>query len=670
MTYTSSSSSSTDGTAVPINSSLEHIIIQSSSSPPSTPSVSKSSSSSSFRSSLLSYLSTIVATFHFYSAKYSLVPFLFVCCIALVPIIICAGLYYNTYMQNTPLRGGGLLVAFGFELLITYVILYIQRRLIVPIYHYSQTLITQPTTKITTNPDKTLSSSSSSLPYSYYILLSLVYLTNGFLCLVLIFTILGGFVSMGRIIPLVSSSSESTTIYDPPLWSILALSSFGLTIQLLWITVAGDIGINILTYIWSKLSMYLPEKYKYRTTKNKINILSSSSPTKPIEVENPITVETLANNQITNTNTSQHKHTSTKGSSICTSLISCSSRNCRVCLRGNWKPFPLGFALFLLTGIIIASITGLIQGHDYPTLKYTTIPLARLPSSLNGFRITAITDTHIGPAIGGTKLNYAIDLAISTSPDIIVLVGDIIDGDEVLMRPALDSLRKLGQYCNYTYHQQHHPYQRSCQGVYYVSGNHCSDIGTLRDKLLLFQYEYGITILHNKLISIGLGSSNNNNTTSMDDTFDLVGVPDWTLSRTSKDEINHPSTSLSRLYPPVDPLLLAPHDLFSTVKNRNTSRELIVLAHQPAHGSQAAEVGTGLLISGHVHGGQFTPIHTIAKASNKFFRGLEQATREETDYSNPQPMYAYTSYGTYQWGPLVRQFAPNEVSVLDLQSTR
>ncbi len=107
----------------------------------------------------------------------------------------------------------------------------------------------------------------------------------------------------------------------------------------------------------------------------------------------------------------------------------------------------------------------------------------------------------------------------------------------------------------------------------------------------------------------------------------------------------------------------------SAVAGRNASRELVVLAHQPAHAIAAGDVGAGLLLCGHVHGGQMTPIHPFAALSNLYFRGLYAHDKGQTHESNPQKMWVYVSSGAFQWGPIFRQAAQSEVAIIILTNS-
>lgn len=86
-----------------------------------------------------------------------------------------------------------------------------------------------------------------------------------------------------------------------------------------------------------------------------------------------------------------------------------------------------------------------------------------------------------------------------------------------------------------------------------------------------------------------------------DETFDLAGVPDWAAASLAGD--GHAS------------------NLTAALVDRDLSRELVLLAHQPKQIHEAGAAGVGLQISGHVHGGQVAPLQLPVWMANPYFAG-------------------------------------------------
>ena len=84
----------------------------------------------------------------------------------------------------------------------------------------------------------------------------------------------------------------------------------------------------------------------------------------------------------------------------------------------------------------------------------------------------------------------------------------------------------------------------------------------------------------------------------------------------------------------------------------------MLLAHQPANFDRAAELGVGLQLSGHTHGGQMFPFNFLVGLSTPFIAGLYRH----------QDAQLYVSRGTGYWGPPFRVGSPPEIVKVVLQA--
>lgn len=180
-----------------------------------------------------------------------------------------------------------------------------------------------------------------------------------------------------------------------------------------------------------------------------------------------------------------------------------------------------------------------------------TIASPELPEAFDGFRIAAITDLH-GWQFG--EDNHELIEAVSVAkPDIIVLVGDIVDEHS-----SLDILPPL------------------CEGltavapVFYVTGNHEWRIDGLRDVLDTLT-EHGVTVLANDYRTLSLGGEE----------IVLAGVHD-------------PNG-------PYD--METPAELTERIRAAHPEDFLIALNHRNDALALWSELGADLVISGHGHGG-------------------------------------------------------------------
>jgi predicted MPP superfamily phosphohydrolase len=84
---------------------------------------------------------------------------------------------------------------------------------------------------------------------------------------------------------------------------------------------------------------------------------------------------------------------------------------------------------------------------------------------------------------------------------------------------------------------------------------------------------------------------------------------------------------------------------------------MVFLNHQPIHFKKAAELGVGLMLSGHTHNGQMFPAGYVTKMVFKDgHKGLNRVGDS----------YLYVCIGSGTWGPPLRVGAPSEIAVIDI----
>ncbi|MEV4995008.1 metallophosphoesterase [Streptomyces niveus] len=204
-----------------------------------------------------------------------------------------------------------------------------------------------------------------------------------------------------------------------------------------------------------------------------------------------------------------------------------------------------------------------------PSVKRVTVPLAKLPRAAHGYRIAVVSDIHLGPLLGKAHAQRIVDTINSTNPDLIAVVGDLVDGTVADLGPAAEPLAGL----------------KARHGSYFVTGNHeyFGDAGEWVDHVR----ELGLHPLENARVEI--------------DGFDLVGVNDIA----GEEEGEGP-------------------DFAKALGGRDTARASVLMAHQPVVIHDAVKHGIDLQLSGHTHGGQMWPVNYIAQGANPTLAGLEQ----------------------------------------------
>ncbi|MFD0277684.1 metallophosphoesterase [Kitasatospora sp. NPDC127111] len=209
---------------------------------------------------------------------------------------------------------------------------------------------------------------------------------------------------------------------------------------------------------------------------------------------------------------------------------------------------------------------GVLRG---PRLKQVTVPLAKLPARAHGYRIAVVSDIHLGPVLGRGHTQRIVDTINGAQPDLIAIVGDLVDGTVRELGPAAEPLARL----------------RARDGAYFVTGNHEYFSGAA--PWVDFVRELGVHPLQNARVELS--------------GFDLAGVND--LAGRSEGE--------------------GP-DFAKALGDRDRSRTSVLLSHQPVTVHDAVRHGVDLQLSGHTHGGQLWPGNYLAELANPTVAGLER----------------------------------------------
>ncbi|MFB7972364.1 metallophosphoesterase [Streptomyces rubiginosohelvolus] len=209
---------------------------------------------------------------------------------------------------------------------------------------------------------------------------------------------------------------------------------------------------------------------------------------------------------------------------------------------------------------------GVLRG---PSVQRITVPLAKLPRAAHGFRIAVVSDIHIGPILGRAHTRRIVDTINATSPDLVAVVGDLVDGSVADLGSAAEPLAAL----------------RARHGSYFVTGNHEYFSGA--EQWIDHVRELGLVPLENARVEI--------------EGFDLAGVNDIA----GETEGQGP-------------------DFGRALGDRDRGRAAVLMAHQPVVIHDAVEHGVDLQLSGHTHGGQLWPGNYLAELANPTVDGLER----------------------------------------------
>lgn len=250
---------------------------------------------------------------------------------------------------------------------------------------------------------------------------------------------------------------------------------------------------------------------------------------------------------------------------------------------------------------------GMSQALGAPRTVRVRMPVARLDPRLSGFRIAVVGDIHLGPLLGRAHTTRVVETINRTNPDLVAIVGDLADGTADQLGHDAEPLRRL----------------TSRYGSYFVTGNHdyMSGAADWIDRLA----ELNVHTLANERREIARSGA----------AFDLAGVNDL-AGRADHDGPN----------------------FAKALGERDRSRPVILMAHQPVQVEDATKYDVDVQLSGHTHGGQMFPIQLLVRLDQPAVGGL----------SRVDDTMLYVTRGAGFWGPPVRVGAPPEVTVVELHA--
>ncbi len=274
---------------------------------------------------------------------------------------------------------------------------------------------------------------------------------------------------------------------------------------------------------------------------------------------------------------------------------------------GGW-PLPRAASTVrtgaFVTGLVL-SIIGLVQGLRPPVIQNYEVTLPALPKERDGLVMVDVSDIHLDGLIGPSWTQRLVDRVNDLKPDIVVAVGDIVDGEAEQIQPQAPVLRKL-----------HPPL-----GVWAVTGNHEYYAGL--DRSVKFLEDAGCTVLRDRWAEPAPG-------------LILAGVDDLG-ARPHFGPENHPVEKALAQRPPGG---------------------VVLLCHTPIEAETAAASGAGLMLSGHTHNGQVWPFTYLVKMRYPLLAGRYEV----------KGMPVIVCRGTGTWGPRMRLWQPGEILKITLRS--
>lgn len=200
--------------------------------------------------------------------------------------------------------------------------------------------------------------------------------------------------------------------------------------------------------------------------------------------------------------------------------------------------------------LFVCIMTAILIWADNGRLSVTYYDYSDDSITEDGFKIVQLSDVH--NASFGINNKRLINKLKALEPDIIVITGDMVDSNHTNVEKAVNLSKELTKISD----------------TFYVTGNHdywlsTEDYNAMIDGMR----EAGVRILYNEVIDIEAAGYD----------FSLVGLDDKNLS----------DKTLSNLI------------------EKTSDTFYVVLAHEPQYLDKYAQAGSDLVLSGHVHGGQF-----------------------------------------------------------------
>ena len=262
------------------------------------------------------------------------------------------------------------------------------------------------------------------------------------------------------------------------------------------------------------------------------------------------------------------------------------------------------YAVLLAVAVISATV-GIAEGQMRPRIHELTLRCPALPASADGLRIALMADLHAHTIIRAPQIRQMVEAANALDPDLILIVGDFVDGTHEERGEELVPLKEL----------------RARIGVYGVSGNHEYYSGYSEWKPYLTVS--GIRMLDDENVKLSSG-------------IYLAGVTD----PASTGKWN------------------APPDLDRALKGIPSGAFTVLMAHRPGAAADASRRNVALQLSGHTHGGMILGFDRIvARFNGGFVAGLYEIGG----------MKLYVSNGTGIWnGFPIRLGRPAEITLITL----
>lgn len=213
------------------------------------------------------------------------------------------------------------------------------------------------------------------------------------------------------------------------------------------------------------------------------------------------------------------------------------------------------------------------------------------------------SDFHVGSILGEDWVAERVKEINGLHPDLIILAGDMVEGHGAAPAELATEFGKLS----------------APMGVWAVNGNH-----ERYGRTASFLQGAGAFVLHNQWKEARPG-------------LVIAGVDDLS----ERERATAPADAVRRAFDGI-----------------SKSSAVIFVSHSPSLPELAAELGSGLMVSGHTHNGQIWPFNYIVRVFFPRIHGLHDI----------EGMPLIVCAGTGTWGPRMRLWSRGEIVRIVLRS--
>ena len=254
-------------------------------------------------------------------------------------------------------------------------------------------------------------------------------------------------------------------------------------------------------------------------------------------------------------------------------------------------------------------MTMIIAGHwraMNPVIREYKRYVDKLPPEADGYRIAIISDVHLSVTMNEKWFNKNVDRINALNPDLILLVGDVLDETYKDAEWVVKPLRRF----------------KATDGVWASTGNHDFYYGI--DSFMYLMREAGINVLRNEAAIVA-------------DKIILGAVDDKTAT---------------------DLLKVERVPIAAIVDEFKHRLPIVFMNHTPNRREEAEKLNVEVYISGHTHHGQLWPLGYITET----FYSIKTGIQDENG------MLFIHSTGLGTWGPPMRINATPEIILVVLKS--